>query len=113
MRGEAGADVGALVQPQRAGGIELLVGVVRDPAWGLVLAVGFGGIWVEILKDTALLVLPAGRDQILSALKTCAVPSCSTARAARKRPTWTRSPMPSPRSPLLRGASATAWRPSR
>ena len=67
---EAGADVqGALVQPMRDGGIELLVGVITDPAWGLVLAVGFGGVWVEILKDTALLVLPAGRDQILSALK--------------------------------------------
>ncbi|MGH3262357.1 MAG: acetate--CoA ligase family protein, partial [Trebonia sp.] len=35
----AGADVrGALVQPQRVGGIELLVGVVTDPAWGQVLA---------------------------------------------------------------------------
>lgn len=67
---EAGADVqGALVQPMRDGGIELLVGVITDPAWGLVLAVGFGGVWVEILKDTALLVLPAGRDQILSALR--------------------------------------------
>ena len=46
----AGADVqGALVQPQRTGGIELLVGVVTDPAWGQVLAVGLGGVWVEIL----------------------------------------------------------------
>jgi acetate---CoA ligase (ADP-forming) len=67
---EAGADVqGALVQPMRDGGIELLVGVITDPAWGQVLAVGFGGVWVEILKDTALLVLPASRDQILSALR--------------------------------------------
>jgi acetate---CoA ligase (ADP-forming) len=53
----------------RDGGIELLVGVITDPAWGQVLAVGFGGVWVEILKDTALLVLPASRDQILSALR--------------------------------------------
>lgn len=67
---EAGADVqGALVQPMRDGGIELLVGVITDPAWGQVLAVGFGGVWVEILKDTALLLLPASRGQILSALK--------------------------------------------
>ena len=48
---EAGADVqGALVQPMRDGGIELLVGIVTDPAWGLVLAVGLGGVWVEILQ---------------------------------------------------------------
>jgi len=67
---EAGADVhGALVQPQRTGGIELLVGIVTDPAWGQVLAVGLGGVWVEILRDTALSVLPAGREQILASLK--------------------------------------------
>jgi acyl-CoA synthetase (NDP forming) len=66
----AGADVqGALVQPQRSGGIELLVGVVTDPAWGQVLAVGLGGVWVEILADTALEVLPVGRAQVLKALR--------------------------------------------
>jgi acyl-CoA synthetase (NDP forming) len=67
---EAGADVrGALVQPMRAGGIELLVGIVTDPAWGQVLAVGLGGIFVEILRDTALAVLPVGRDQIRQSLQ--------------------------------------------
>jgi succinyl-CoA synthetase beta subunit len=67
---EAGAAVqGALVQTQRAGGIEVLVGVVTDPAWGQVLAVGLGGVWVEILRDTALQVLPVERDQILQALR--------------------------------------------
>lgn len=66
----AGADVqGALVQPQRAGGIELLVGVVTDPAWGQVLAVGLGGVWVEILADTALCVLPVDRAGVLQALR--------------------------------------------
>jgi acyl-CoA synthetase (NDP forming) len=66
----AGADVqGALVQPQRAGGIELLVGVVTDPAWGQVLAVGLGGVWVEILADTALSVLPVDRTRVLQALR--------------------------------------------
>jgi acetate---CoA ligase (ADP-forming) len=67
---EVGADVhGALVQPQRAGGIELLVGIVTDPVWGQVLAVGLGGVWVEILRDTAVLVLPVDRDQIRQALR--------------------------------------------
>lgn len=66
----AGADVqGALVQPQRVGGIELLVGVVTDPAWGQVLAVGLGGVWVEILRDTALSVLPVDRAQVLQSLR--------------------------------------------
>jgi succinyl-CoA synthetase beta subunit len=67
---EVGADVaGALVQPQRSGGIELLVGIVTDPVWGQVLAVGLGGVWVEILRDTAIRVLPVDRGQILQALR--------------------------------------------
>ncbi len=67
---QAGAEVqGALVQPMRSGGIELLVGIVTDPAWGQVLAVGFGGVWVEILRDTALSVLPVDRDQVLASLR--------------------------------------------
>ena len=67
---EAGADVrGALVQPMRADGIELLVGIVADPAWGQVLAVGLGGIFVEILRDTALAVLPVDRDEVRQALR--------------------------------------------
>ena len=67
---EVGADVqGALVQPQRTGGIELLVGIVTDPVWGQVLAVGLGGGWVEILRDTAVLVLPVDRGQICQALR--------------------------------------------
>jgi acyl-CoA synthetase (NDP forming) len=65
----AGANgAGTLVQPQRTGGIELLAGVVRDPAWGLVLAVGLGGVWVEVLHDTALRLLPVGTEEIRTAL---------------------------------------------
>ncbi|KAB8182845.1 acetate--CoA ligase family protein [Microbispora catharanthi] len=60
--------VGALVQPQRGGGVELLAGIVRDPAWGLTLAVGLGGIWVEALRDTALRVLPVDAAEVRRAL---------------------------------------------
>ena len=63
-----GEVVGALVQPMRGAGLELLVGIVTDPAWGHVLAVGFGGVWVEILKDTFLRSLPVDREEILEAL---------------------------------------------
>ncbi|MCG5215033.1 acetate--CoA ligase family protein [Streptosporangium soli] len=66
------AEVGTLVQPQRGGGVELLVGIVRDPGWGLTLAVGLGGVWVEVLRDTALRILPvdaAGVRQALSELR--------------------------------------------
>ena len=47
-----------LISPMRTGGTELLVGVLRDPVWGPVLAVAIGGIFVEILQDSALAPLP-------------------------------------------------------
>jgi acetate---CoA ligase (ADP-forming) len=62
------AGVGTLVQPHRDGGIELLVGVVRDPAWGLIMAVGLGGVWVEALGDTALRPLPVTPEDARGAL---------------------------------------------
>lgn len=59
------ADIeGILVSPMRSSGLELLVGVVRDELWGLVLTVGLGGVWTEILKDTAVRVLPVGYNEI-------------------------------------------------
>ena len=64
--GHPGAQV--LVQPQRSGGTELLVGVVRDPAWGLTLAVALGGVWVELLGESALRVLPVGQDEVRRAI---------------------------------------------
>jgi succinyl-CoA synthetase beta subunit len=42
----------------RTGGIELLVGIVADPQWGPILAVAVGGIFVEVLRDSALAPLP-------------------------------------------------------
>ncbi len=59
---------GTLVSPMRSGGIELLVGVTRDATWGQVLAVGMGGIWVEVLKDTSLRVLPVTREDVRAML---------------------------------------------
>ncbi|MCK9541031.1 MAG: acetate--CoA ligase family protein [Novosphingobium sp.] len=55
---------GVLVSPMRTGGVEMLVGVVRDPHWGPVLAIGLGGVFVEILGDSALRVLPVSREEI-------------------------------------------------
>jgi len=56
------------VTPMRRGGIELIVGIARDPEWGWVLALGLGGVWVEALKDVALRVLPVGQPDILHML---------------------------------------------
>ncbi|MER7282709.1 acetate--CoA ligase family protein [Dactylosporangium sp. NPDC000244] len=55
---------GVLVSPMRAPGQELLVGITQDPTFGPVLAVGLGGIWVEVLKDTSLRVLPVSAREV-------------------------------------------------
>lgn len=58
-RGVAGAQVdGVVIAPMRERGLELFVGVSRDPIWGPALAVGLGGIWVEVLGDVAIRPLP-------------------------------------------------------
>lgn len=54
---------GALVTPMREAGVELFVGVLRDPQWGLLLAVALGGVFVEILQDSALAPLPVPAEQ--------------------------------------------------
>ena len=48
---------------------ELIVGVTRDPQFGLVLTIGSGGILVEILKDSQSLLVPAGRNEIEAAIQ--------------------------------------------
>jgi acyl-CoA synthetase (NDP forming) len=55
---------GVLVSPMRRGGAELLVGVIRDPDWGLLLTVAMGGVLVEVLRDVALTPLPARPERI-------------------------------------------------
>jgi acyl-CoA synthetase (NDP forming) len=48
---------------------ELIVGVSPDPVFGALLTIGSGGVLVELLKDTATLLLPATRDEIETALR--------------------------------------------
>jgi acetyltransferase len=49
---------GVLVQQMVSGGRELILGMTQDPTFGPAIAVGLGGIFVEILKDVALGVPP-------------------------------------------------------
>jgi acyl-CoA synthetase (NDP forming) len=53
-----------LVTPMRTGGVQVLAGVTVDAAFGPVLAVGLGGIFVEVLRDVSLRVLPVGADEV-------------------------------------------------
>jgi len=47
---------------------ELIVGIDRDPTFGLYLVIGSGGILVELVGDRRLLLLPASEDEIRAAL---------------------------------------------
>ncbi|MGC6453731.1 MAG: acetate--CoA ligase family protein [Candidatus Puniceispirillaceae bacterium] len=47
---------------------ELLVGLRRDPVYGISLTVGTGGVEAELLGDVATLILPAGEAEIRTAL---------------------------------------------
>jgi acetyl-CoA synthetase len=47
---------------------ELIVGVSRDPTFGLSLLLGTGGTLVELLDDTVSLLLPVQRDEVRAAI---------------------------------------------
>ena len=57
-----------LVQPMVPRGHELLLGMIRDPQFGPVVMVGFGGIYVEVLKDTVTRLAPLSRGEALEML---------------------------------------------
>ncbi|HEX6385725.1 MAG TPA: acetate--CoA ligase family protein [Anaerolineae bacterium] len=57
-----------VVQQMVAAGVELLLGLVRDEQFGPVLILGSGGILVEVLQDTRLLLLPTTPDEIRQTL---------------------------------------------
>jgi acetyltransferase len=60
---------GLLVTPMAPkGGIEVIVGVVRDPSYGPVLMFGLGGVLVEVLKDVVFRSLPLTEQDARSML---------------------------------------------
>jgi acetyl-CoA synthetase len=48
---------------------EIIVGISRDAQFGLALTLGAGGVLVELLQDTATLLLPVSRGDIHTALQ--------------------------------------------
>jgi acyl-CoA synthetase (NDP forming) len=71
-------------QAPLADGVELIVGCRHDPSFGPLLLVGFGGIYAEILQDTALALGPVDAGaaaELISSLR-----GASLLRGARGRP---------------------------
>jgi acyl-CoA synthetase (NDP forming) len=53
---------GVSVQLMAPPGIEIILGITRDPDFGPLLMVGLGGIHVEVLRDVAFAPVPLGID---------------------------------------------------
>ncbi len=49
---------GLLLQPMEQGVCELIIGVTRDPVFGLTMTVGLGGIMTELFQDVSHRLLP-------------------------------------------------------
>lgn len=67
---------GFLVEEQAEAGVELIVGLVRDPGFGPVLLAGLGGVLAEVLRDTALRLCPVSEKdarQMLASLRGAAL----------------------------------------
>lgn len=47
---------------------EIIAGVIHDPVFGLCMVVGAGGVFTEVLDDTAHLILPTSKDEIRRAV---------------------------------------------
>ena len=61
---------------------ELLIGVKRDPALGLALVIGRGGVDVEELHDYALALIPTSDREINAVLDRLPIPGDDAARSA-------------------------------
>ena len=65
MAGTGGFLVEEMAPPPVA---ELLVGLRRDPVYGISLTIGMGGVTAELLGDVATLILPATPEEIRAAI---------------------------------------------
>lgn len=67
---------GILVQAMSSGRVEFILGLKRDPVFGMVIMMGLGGVWIEVLKDVVFCqcpVTPAEAADALGRLKGAAL----------------------------------------
>ncbi|GIK66327.1 MAG: acyl-CoA synthetase [Chloroflexota bacterium] len=65
-----GANIwGCLVQEMVPPGLEVLLGMSRDPQFGALVTFGLGGIYVEVLKDVTFRIAPFGETDASTMLR--------------------------------------------
>jgi acyl-CoA synthetase (NDP forming) len=69
-----GGPTEVLVQPMRAG-VEMGVGLVREPGVGPMVMVGAGGVQVDVWRDRTFLLGPVTREEVLGAVEDLKVSS--------------------------------------
>jgi hypothetical protein len=80
-RGMPSAGVEVLIQPMVGPGVELIVGVRNDPAFGSLTVVGLGGIYVELSRRSSLRIGPIDVATAQTMLSECgAAPILAGAR---------------------------------
>jgi acetyltransferase len=60
---------GVLVSKMASPGLEVIVGMNRDPQFGPTILFGLGGIMVEIFQDLSLRLLPLSRNEALAMIR--------------------------------------------
>jgi acetyltransferase len=63
MRAPSAKIAGIMVQRMAGDGIEMILGVKRDPMFGPVVVCGLGGVLVELLNDVAIGIPPLSKEQ--------------------------------------------------
>jgi len=61
-----------LIEPMEKTGVEMIMGLIRDPTFGLSIMVGLGGIFTEVFEDVSFRVIPITRkdaEEMISELK--------------------------------------------
>lgn len=59
----------SMILQEAVEGIELVLGIKQDKAFGKLIMLGFGGTGIEILKDVAFVTAPSDRKEIEKAIK--------------------------------------------
>ena len=72
MKKSAGAEH-FIVQAMADPGLELIIGMKRDPTFGPIFLCGFGGSFTEIFKDKIVLVPPFDQNETMTKLSQLAI----------------------------------------